>query len=74
MLYIETTDVVKIEALLQDLRACEGKVVTANFIQPNGELFVTYTDAMRDETIHQIVYRYFTDIKKVRGTNIVEYE
>lgn len=74
VLYIETVDGPDLQSLLKELRDCEGKVVSAQFVQPNSELYVTYTDAMRDDTIIQIVYKYFTKIKKVRGTNIVEYE
>ncbi|MEO9531658.1 MAG: hypothetical protein ABJG68_12835 [Crocinitomicaceae bacterium] len=74
VLYIETYEKEKLQALIDELEACEGKIVSVNYIESNSELFVTYTDAMRDDTIHQIVYKYFTNIKKVRGTNIVEYE
>jgi len=70
VIYIETNDQYEVEVLLQELRECEGKVISADYIWNNHELYVTYTDYMRNETIEQIVYTHFPIFKKVRGTHM----
>lgn len=72
--YIETGDMKKIGELQAELESYSNKVVSTEFNTEVHEFTVYYTPLMRDDTIYQIIFKYFENIKKVRGTHIISNE
>ena len=68
--YVETTDTARIEQFISEMKSYQNKVIDCYFDFDYHEMTVVYTDLMRDDTIYQILMRYFGEIKKVRGTFI----
>ena len=71
IVYIETSDFDRVAALENELNSYSNKVVSAKYDKNSHQLTVYYTPLMRDDTIFQIVFKYFDDFKKVAGTHII---
>lgn len=67
VLYVETADTDQIDAFIAELQTLPNKIISVTHNSSTHEFTIVFTELIRNDTIYQIVLRYFDDFKEVDG-------
>jgi len=67
VLYVETNDSVLINGFISEMMVLTNKVIDAKYDYSTHEFTILFTDLLRNDTIYQILLRYFDDFDEVDG-------
>ncbi|MBI3134944.1 MAG: hypothetical protein HYZ14_09760 [Bacteroidetes bacterium] len=67
VLYVETADTDLVSAFITEMESYTNKVIDANYNYNTHEFTIVFTDHLRNDTIYQILLRYFQEFEEVDG-------
>ena len=67
VLYVESSDTEKIQAFIAELETLPNKIISVTHNSSTHEFTIVFTELIRNDTIYQILLKYFDDFKEVDG-------
>ena len=67
ILYVESNDSTLINGFISELMVLTNKVIDARYDYSTHEFTILFTDLLRNDTIYQILLKYFDDFDEVDG-------
>ncbi len=67
ILYVESIDQDNINAFIAELETLPNKIISATHNSSTHEFTIVFTELIRNDTIYQILLKYFEDFEEVDG-------
>lgn len=67
VLYVETIDSKSIDGFINEMLVLTDKVIDIRYDYTTHEFTILFTDLLRNDTIYQILLKYFDDFDEVDG-------
>jgi hypothetical protein len=67
VLYVESVDQDNIQAFISELETLPNKIISVTHNSSTHEFTIVFTELIRNDTIYQILLKYFADFEEVDG-------